>query len=78
MKRANPTISAAQLDTFRRHLLEQHLAPDQVGLLASQADVKKVVLVHNDLSAAEVAEAIIAIRQTYRGQVVESQDLDHF
>jgi ribonuclease BN (tRNA processing enzyme) len=78
MKRSNPSISEEQLATFRRHLLEQHLAPDQVGLLASRAGVKKVVLVHNDLNEAGLAQALAVIGQTYHGPVVESHDLDRF
>jgi ribonuclease BN (tRNA processing enzyme) len=78
MQRINPSIDVARLEQFRRHLLDQHLAPDQVGLLASHAHVKKVVLVHNDLSAVGAAQAIATIDQMYHGPVIEAHDLDRF
>jgi ribonuclease BN (tRNA processing enzyme) len=78
MKLVNPTLPPAALAMFRQHLTEQHLTPDQVAALAHDAGVKKVVLVHNDLSAdgARAAEAVIA--RTYSGPVVAAHDLDRF
>ena len=73
-----PNLPPPALATLKQHMAEQHLTPDQVGILAHAAGVKKVVLTHNGLSAdgAERAKALIATK--YSGTVVAAHDLDRF
>lgn len=57
------------------HMIHEHLSPTQVGQLARDAHVKKVVLSHLvGVTDADVAE----IRKWYPGEVVVGQDLQVF
>jgi len=57
------------------HMVHEHLSPTQVGQLARDAHVKKLVLSHLvGVSDADLAE----IRKWYPGEVVSGQDLEKF
>ncbi|MXO73317.1 MBL fold metallo-hydrolase [Alteraurantiacibacter buctensis] len=55
-----------------RHMDEEHLSPTEVGLLATRAGVRKLVLTHiGDVSEEDIAE----VRRNYSGELVVGTDL---
>ncbi len=78
MKRANPNLAPA-LEKAGQRIIDQHLTPEQVGLLANNAGVGQLVITHNALSdeAAQV-EAKAVIASIYSGTVIFANDLDQF
>jgi ribonuclease BN (tRNA processing enzyme) len=64
-----------------KHLTEEHLAPEEVGKLASRAHVKRVVLTHLILSGnddADMHHYIDSVKKFYSGPVEVAKDLKQF
>ena len=78
LKRASPNAPPALLSMIRQHFIEQHLTPDNVGLLAAAAGVKRLVLTHNGLGTGPTGKAITAIAAHFKGNIVVAKDLDSF
>jgi ribonuclease BN (tRNA processing enzyme) len=78
LKRVNPNAPPALLAMIRQHFIEQHLTPDNVGLLAAAAGVKRLVLTHNGLGEGPTDKAIAAIAAHFKGPIVVAKDLDSF
>ncbi|ORB56224.1 hypothetical protein BST42_06775 [Mycolicibacterium rhodesiae] len=64
------------LAAIKRRFELEHLAAHEVGLLASRADVKSIVITHNPLTPENMAKARIAIGAHYGGSVTFADDLD--
>lgn len=67
----------ANLDALMTHMQRQHLSPEDVGKLATEAKVKKVVLTHYVIGADFDPQAFAAqVRKFYpNGEIVVGQDL---
>ena len=68
-------VGKAAAGPSRYHMVEEHLSPTQVGQLARDAKVKKLVLSH--LVGAD-PEDIAEIKKWYPGEVVVGEDLQTF
>lgn len=60
------------------HFHKEHMSPEEVGLLASRAGVKALVLTHNALPDEDIAAAGRTIAEHYSGPVTFAHDLDRF
>lgn len=77
-KAANPELPGMALAMIGSHFRKQHLSPKEVGLLASRAGVKALVLTHNAIPESGLAAAKAAIAESYKGPVTFAADLDKF
>ncbi|HEY4344512.1 MAG TPA: MBL fold metallo-hydrolase [Parvibaculum sp.] len=62
----------------KSHFSKEHLSPTEVGLLASRAHVKALVLTHDALPDEAIPQAGKEIAANYKGSVVFAKDLDKF
>lgn len=80
--RNNPNMSPEALAHHMRHILRNHLTPEEVGQLASAAKVKAVVLSHigpgNDNDPDPFAMYVEGVQKFYSGPVTLASDLDAF
>lgn len=60
------------------HFRNEHLSPTEVGLLASRAHVKELVLTHNALPDEAISHAGEQIAESYKGKFTFANDLDRF
>lgn len=70
-----------QQATFLKHLNEEHLTPEEVGKMAAQARVKKVILTHLSATINEnddYQRLIPQVKKVYSGDVVVAKDLMKF
>jgi ribonuclease BN (tRNA processing enzyme) len=80
-ERANAEAAAGNPNNTFRHIAETHSSPADVGRMASEANVKMVVLNHQlaGTAAGSLAYPVTAfiqgVRQGYSGEVVVGQDL---
>ncbi|MFS2214117.1 MBL fold metallo-hydrolase [Telluria sp. Tellsp104] len=83
-RRTKDKMPAAAYERARAHLMEDHLAPEAVGQMASKAGVHQVVLTHIgpglDTETSEQADALYAagVRKVFSGQVSVASDLQVF
>jgi ribonuclease BN (tRNA processing enzyme) len=79
--RRAPDLPAAALGPMLAHMAQDHLTPDQVGRLAAEAHVGRLVLTHlapgNDEEPG-TAGYVAGISARYRGPVTVANDLDRF
>jgi ribonuclease BN (tRNA processing enzyme) len=74
-------MTAAQQDGSLRHMVEEHLSPEQVGEMAARAGVKTVVLTHLPATADpkdEYARFGELVKKHFSGQVLVAKDLMEF
>lgn len=64
--------------SVKDHFVKEHLSPTEVGLLASRAHVKALVLTHNALPDNAIPKAGKEIAVNYKGPVTFARDLDKF
>ena len=79
--RAIPDTTEKQLSNLIAHMEEEHLTADQIGKLATRAQVKTVVLNHivpSNASSEQVARMVATIRRHFEGEVIVGQDLNRF
>ena len=70
-----------QQANFLKHLNEEHLTPEEVGKMAAQAKVKKVILTHLSARTTEnddYQRLIPEVKKVYSGEVVVAKDLMQF
>jgi ribonuclease BN (tRNA processing enzyme) len=70
-----------QQTAFMRHLIEEHLTPEQVGKMAARANVKTVVLTHLLQTVDEhddYERFVPEVKKLFSGRVVVAQDLMEF
>jgi ribonuclease BN (tRNA processing enzyme) len=72
----NQRVPDAMADGLMRHMTEEHTVPEDIGLLAQAAGVKKVVLTHlvpgGDEPDARYSDGV---RKHFNGPVVVARDL---
>ena len=78
LRGANPELPAAALANIASHFTEQHLSAAEVGKLAARAGVKRVILTHNPMSAADSVRASKTIRSLFAGDVDIARDLARY
>ncbi|AQT82339.1 hypothetical protein B1R94_28495 [Mycolicibacterium litorale] len=71
-------IPPAALAAIKRRFELEHLTADEVGLLASRAEVKSVVITHNPLTAENMDRARDTIGCRFTGPVAFADDLDSY
>jgi ribonuclease BN (tRNA processing enzyme) len=71
----SPAVIKNVAEAGRYHMIEEHLSPTQVGQLARDAKVKKLVLSH---VVGAAPEDIAEIKKWYSGEVVIGADLQKF
>ncbi len=64
--------------SIKTHFSKEHLSPTEVGLLASRAHVKALVLTHDALPDEAIPQAGKEIAANYKGPVTFAKDLDRF
>ena len=77
-KRDQPGVPDAVMDYIAEHFRKEHLSPREVGLLASRAGVKSLVLTHIAIEPGGISAAKIAIAANYKGPVTFAEDLTQF
>jgi ribonuclease BN (tRNA processing enzyme) len=81
VKKNNPNIPPQQLEGVEWHFRAHHLLPVQVGELAANAGVKRVVVTHMvpNISSAAMADRYKAeMGERFKGEIVIANDLDRF
>jgi len=78
LRTRNPDMPDSELQKMRRHFVEHHLTPEELGELASRAGVKQLVATHIPFlkkSASEDANYVSRISAKFNGAVAISEDL---
>lgn len=81
MRHFAPTMGEPQVAALAEHLATQHLGPDEVGRLASNAGVSRVVVTHlvpGTIDEYRIAGYLSRIGSGFRGSVVIAADLQSF
>lgn len=74
-------MTPEQQTAFMNHVTEEHLSPEEVGKMAAQARVKKVILTHLPATVNEdddYQHFIPDVKKFYSGDVVVAKDLMKF
>jgi ribonuclease BN (tRNA processing enzyme) len=75
------SMSPDQQTAFMRHIVEEHLTPEEVGKMAARANVKKVILTHLTLTVTEnddYQRLVPEVKKFFSGEVVVAKDLMTF
>lgn len=81
IRKSVPNMPQAQIDGIEWHFRAHHLLPRQVGELAKQAGVKRVVVTHmvpsikNEKMASDYT---LKVAEAYSGQITFASDLEEF
>jgi ribonuclease BN (tRNA processing enzyme) len=81
VRRNTPGVAPVVVAGIEQHLSRHHLTPEQVGELASRANVKEVVVTHlvtSGASAGDLLSYVSRIEATFHGGVAIARDLDEF
>ena len=81
IRQLNPDASAQQIDGIEWHLRAHHLLPRQVGEMATDAGVGKVVVTHMspNIENDEMAQPYVAlIAGEFDGEIEIASDLDRY
>lgn len=78
IKKTRPEAPAFALKIVEAHFRQEHLSPDQVGLLAQRCGAKALVLTHNALQDDEIPSAEREIAARYKGPISFARDLQSF
>jgi ribonuclease BN (tRNA processing enzyme) len=76
--KAGRPLSGRALQLFDHHMRMEHLTPEEVGRLATRANVKSLVLTHLGLGDRTVEQTRPVVTAHYRGTVTFANDLDTF
>jgi ribonuclease BN (tRNA processing enzyme) len=62
---------------LRKHLIDSHTVPEDVGRVAAQAEVKTVVLSHFVPASPEITDGMwsAGVRRHFKGQIIVGKDL---
>jgi len=73
-------MTAAEQANFIRHMIEEHLTPEQIGIMATRAGVKTVILSHLTLRPAgdDYTSWGDEVKKHFEGQVLIAKDLMEF
>lgn len=81
IRRASPNLPAAAMTPLETHLRTHHLTPEELGDLASAAQVKAVVVTHlsaPDLTGARELDYLARIHSRFAGPATIGRDLEEF
>lgn len=78
MRRSRPDVPAAVLAAVAAHHRQEHLSPEQAGLMAAHAKVKRLILTHDALPDSALDDARRAIARDFSGPVTFADDLQRF
>jgi ribonuclease BN (tRNA processing enzyme) len=78
LKQNEPDLPPEFLAQIAHHFAEQHLSPDQAGILAQHAGVKKLVFTHAVIADGEAHKVTAAAASHFKGPIVVARDLDRF
>jgi ribonuclease BN (tRNA processing enzyme) len=81
IRRASPNMPAAAMALLETHLRTHHLTPEELGDLASAAEVKAVVITHlsaPDLTGARELDYLARLRSRFAGPAIVGRDLEEF
>jgi ribonuclease BN (tRNA processing enzyme) len=73
--------TAAEQQGWIRHMREEHVTPEEVGMMAARASVKKVVMTHFSPSidpSGDVQRYVDAAKKHFAGPIVAARDLMQF
>ena len=73
-----PGLPPSQRAKIEAHFRLDHLSPQEVGLMAQRAGVKKLVLTHNALADKDLPGAKETIAKIYKSEIAFANDLDRF
>ena len=74
LKKVRPDIPPAGYPVIEAHFRKEHLAPDEVGLLAERCGAKALVLTHDAVLPEGVGAARAAIAVHYKGPITFAED----
>lgn len=80
LDRTAPNMPQIDRQNIAAHLARHHLTPEDIGVLAADAKVGKVVITHiaGDGSKDAVAGYVRRVNQSFSGTVIVANDLDRF
>jgi len=78
LKQKRPDLPAAFWPAIDAHFRGEHLAPNEVGLLAERCGPKALVLTHNAIEPSGLSAAREAIAAHYKGPITFANDLQVF
>jgi ribonuclease BN (tRNA processing enzyme) len=78
IKQKRPDLPAAFWPVIEAHYRKEHLAPNEVGLLAEQCGARALVLTHNSIEPSRLTAAREAIAAHYKGPITFANDLQVF
>ena len=81
VRKNNPNMPPRALAGVEWHLRAHHVLPEQVGALAAEAEVPRVVITHmapNITSEAQAQGYSAEIAKAFSGEIVIANDLDQF
>jgi len=79
--RSLPGFSADQLPSMMEHMVADHLTGEQIGEIAAEADVKRIILTHFSPGSdgeTDIGRYALGISRHFHGEVVLGRDLDEF
>jgi len=74
-------MSTSEQESYVRHMIDEHLTPEQIGTMAAQAGVKTVLLTHLPNSADpkdDYKRYSDAVSKSFSGKVLVAKDLMEF
>ncbi|MBN8814318.1 MAG: MBL fold metallo-hydrolase [Sphingomonas sp.] len=77
-RKQTPDRPEAVWKMISEHFYKEHLSPTEVGLLASRANVKMLVLTHNALPPEIIDRARTQIQANFKGPIQFAEDLNSF
>lgn len=79
MRQNIPNMPTSAFAAVRRHLIDHHLSPEQVGQLAASARVSRVVVTHQVPGSRDpvgLARYRAGIARFFKGEIGFANDLD--
>jgi ribonuclease BN (tRNA processing enzyme) len=73
-----PNAPSHQYAIVKKHFLDEHLTPDEVGKLAQRSNAKSLVLTHNGGNIQSNKRSRGIIESYFKGQVTFAEDLENY
>ncbi len=78
IRKALPNLPLETAKAVEAHFRLEHLAPTEVGKLATACGVKTLVATHSSLERDELVDARRHVAEAYKGRIVLAEDLQTF
>ena len=81
VRKKNPHMTKDRIDAMAKHMEEHHLTPEQLGDLATRADVGQVVAIHiplDSITSETAPEYVDKIASRFSGPVEIAEDLNRY